>query len=600
MKNEPVVSAGFPPIGVARRAELSTRPGRVDQLVKLDAVDRLMGKVIAANKMEGLLVDTNLEPGFSGGPTVNAAGEVVGVNVLKDTIHRGQDGAVSVVVLRELMKKIKPFTPPTPADAEALLKRTQEEYMVLPVDDRAGVAPTAYIGTAELPHIREMIAAMRSMDGDRRLHEVSKGAEVSNQALLGMLLARLPGKSLETYQASSTRDRIEKCEEKRLAASSASSGPWHDGDGPHAGEHRTFCDAYAARPVAWDLVASTLEWEGAVREYKVTKLEAVDEDAKIYQASVLVPGVASLLPIHMVWEAGALRLELFDKSGRIYALQGARSATARDFEGTWAVTQARRPEPGTEGVESERSERIVVSISGTDAVSVVQEYIAAALRDEGGVPLQHGQDHHHEGGAVALRPAPQRRRGPASADKFEYLENGCKDCKLCYSQDRAFVLKRYGRAPPVLPDRRGERAGGDRDDPRVAAMLGSGPPNPLLRATFDRIERLLARAPLVLLEEVLALSALAVAAYAVVAPFVVARYPPMTDLPFHAAQTSILRHYSDPAYHFREQFELHPLARSVPVDVRARRAAHAGLPGGHGGEDRRRRDGRRSCPPAWR
>ena len=34
----------------------------------------------------------------------------------------------------------------------------------------------------------------------------------------------------------------------------------------------------------------------------------------------------------------------------------------------------------------------------------------------------------------------------------------------------------------------------------------------------------------------------------------------MTDLPFHAAYTSILRHYEDPAWHFREQFELHPIA----------------------------------------
>ncbi len=54
--------------------------------------------------------------------------------------------------------------------------------------------------------------------------------------------------------------------------------------------------------------------------------------------------------------------------------------------------------------------------------------------------------------------------------------------------------------------------------------------------------------------------ALVVALYAVVAPFLVTRYPPMTDLPFHAAQTATLRHYWDPSYHFHEQFELHPIA----------------------------------------
>jgi hypothetical protein len=58
----------------------------------------------------------------------------------------------------------------------------------------------------------------------------------------------------------------------------------------------------------------------------------------------------------------------------------------------------------------------------------------------------------------------------------------------------------------------------------------------------------------------LALFAVAVGLYVVCAPFFVVRYPPMTDLPFHAACTSTLRHYLDPAWHFREQFELQPFA----------------------------------------
>jgi hypothetical protein len=51
--------------------------------------------------------------------------------------------------------------------------------------------------------------------------------------------------------------------------------------------------------------------------------------------------------------------------------------------------------------------------------------------------------------------------------------------------------------------------------------------------------------------------ALALAAYVLVYPFVLARYPPITDLPFHAASTSILRHYFAPSWHFREQFSVH-------------------------------------------
>src|SRR5215468_8529456 len=55
-----------------------------------------------------------------------------------------------------------------------------------------------------------------------------------------------------------------------------------------------------------------------------------------------------------------------------------------------------------------------------------------------------------------------------------------------------------------------------------------------------------------------ALVAVALAVYVVVYPFFVTTYPPITDLPFHAAETSILRHYLDPTWHFREQFSLHP------------------------------------------
>lgn len=439
-KNEPVISAGFPPSGVAHRAELSTRPGRIDQLVKFDATDPVLGKVIAANKIEGLLVDTNLEPGFSGGPTVNAAGEVVGVNVLKDNIHRGQDGAVSVVVLKELLGKIKPYTPPTPQDAEAVLKRIQEELMMLPVDDRAGANTTEFISHAEMPQLRAFIREMRSMEGDTRAREVG-GRRLANHAVLGILLARLPGKSLETYQASSTRERIAGCEDRTRGIERFLGSLGVDPSQSQRAD--SDCLGYALRPLAWDLTASTIEWEGAVREYKVMKLDAIDEESRIFQASVRIPNVSNLLPIHMVWEAGALRLKLFDKSGRLYALEGARSATARDFEGTWGTAQQRRPEPGTDGVEMEKSEKLTVTVSGTDTANVVHQFLWARYASKGAfrcnmdksitTKVAQSLSGHIHNGIVT-----------GGSDKFEYTQNGCDPCKLCYTQDRLFVLKRYG------------------------------------------------------------------------------------------------------------------------------------------------------------
>jgi hypothetical protein len=56
---------------------------------------------------------------------------------------------------------------------------------------------------------------------------------------------------------------------------------------------------------------------------------------------------------------------------------------------------------------------------------------------------------------------------------------------------------------------------------------------------------------------VLSAVVLTVSAYVVCYPFSVVTYPPITDLPFHAAGMSILRHYLEPSYHFRDQFELH-------------------------------------------
>ncbi len=63
------------------------------------------------------------------------------------------------------------------------------------------------------------------------------------------------------------------------------------------------------------------------------------------------------------------------------------------------------------------------------------------------------------------------------------------------------------------------------------------------------------------LETALLLAALAVTVHVVAAPLLASRYPPMTDLPFHAAFGGTFRHYWDPAYHLREQFELTPLSR---------------------------------------
>ncbi len=54
--------------------------------------------------------------------------------------------------------------------------------------------------------------------------------------------------------------------------------------------------------------------------------------------------------------------------------------------------------------------------------------------------------------------------------------------------------------------------------------------------------------------------ALSACCWVILTPLLVARYPMMTDLPFHAANAAVIKHYWDPAFHFREQFVLQPFA----------------------------------------
>jgi len=57
---------------------------------------------------------------------------------------------------------------------------------------------------------------------------------------------------------------------------------------------------------------------------------------------------------------------------------------------------------------------------------------------------------------------------------------------------------------------------------------------------------------------VAALGALALAVYAIALPLWEAHTPLMVDVPFHTATAAVLKHYSDPEWHFLEQFTLRP------------------------------------------
>src|SRR5205814_7584467 len=83
-RDEPIVSAGFPESSLTHRVALLKKEGKLLDLAKLPVVDHTFDRIVRESAVDGLLVSTDIEPGFSGGPTCNAAGQVVGINVRKD------------------------------------------------------------------------------------------------------------------------------------------------------------------------------------------------------------------------------------------------------------------------------------------------------------------------------------------------------------------------------------------------------------------------------------------------------------------------------------------------------------------------------------
>jgi hypothetical protein len=62
------------------------------------------------------------------------------------------------------------------------------------------------------------------------------------------------------------------------------------------------------------------------------------------------------------------------------------------------------------------------------------------------------------------------------------------------------------------------------------------------------------------LSTALGLTAVVVSLYATFLPLMASRYPPITDLPFHATFGATFLHYWDPSYHLKEQFRLAPFS----------------------------------------
>jgi len=379
--DETVLSYGFPGSSLAHKFGMVSKPGKILSIVRFPVIDHRTHEVLRSDAVAGLLVSVDIEPGFSGGPTCNEKGEVVGVNVTKDLAHRGQNGAVDVSVLRDLLSKVKraaDHKDPTEAEVKEMLGHVEREYLLLPIDRRKTAREDEFVSTSDLPRVGDLITTIRRLENDTSRKGENK---LSGAAGLGVVLARLPGRPLETYTDRSTRKAMTECEVRERGlreffgplASSRGGGP-----PPAASEEeaRAKCSELAFRPLVWDLTSLALQWEGQPREITVSKVEVVDPDRHVYRAAVHFAGIEHLVDVWLAGDGGRLRLKLFDGEGEASGLSAARDVAGSSFAGVWHRNDARVAHNITREVESdmETDETLSVAVTGDGVASLTHQF----------------------------------------------------------------------------------------------------------------------------------------------------------------------------------------------------------------------------------
>lgn len=450
VRDEAILSYGFGASSLASRSGMVSKPGKILSLVKFPVVDRVTGETIRSDAVDGLLISSEIEPGFSGGPTVNERGQVVGVNVSKDTVHRAQNGAVSVAAIRSLLARVAPKTQdqaPSPAEVGALLQRIQEEYLLLPLERRSSARAEEYVSTADMPRLEELVTTVHHLENDTQRDPTT---HLSGQAMLGIALARLPGRPLETYNDPATRAALDQCalRERKLREFF---GPLSLPEGEaliQQNEGGGRCSALSFRPLLWDMTALALRWENKTRGVSVSKIESVDPQRHAYRASVRLDGIDHLVDVWLATDGGRLRLKLFDGDGRPAGLSLVQSVPASAFSGTWHRTEPRTERTIAPGVDAdlEVDETLVVAVSTDDTARITHKvrrrlYFTGARRPAcGGSRLDLGLEQSfggalHEGSIVGTRTADAKAAGADMARCSAFFT---------YAPDRVAVLKRAG------------------------------------------------------------------------------------------------------------------------------------------------------------
>lgn len=457
IKEAQILSAGFPASSLTSRVGLLKKEGKVLDLIRLPVIDRVTGRVLREDATEGLIVSSELEQGQSGGPSCDEQGRVVGINVVKDTQHRAQNGAVSVTVLSRVLSESKTFQQPKAEDIVALLQRIQNQYLMLALDDRSGAPETDVISLQDLPDLRGLAKEIRYLSSDEREVVFSDNIKVTGKAMLGLLTSRLPGRALETFSASSTQSQLADCEARDQIIRRF----W--GDGVEKSTNTADCLRLGVRALAWDLTAVALEWSGKTREMSVTKIEEVDQESKVFRATVRMSELPVLVPIHVAWEGGHWKLKLFNRQGELLSLSNSRSLDLQELAGVWSHKTGRHPSPEAPSVDTEAEDRLTISVKESDRVSIAHEYrrVRHASRGNLRFACNHRKDI-TDSGRLLLAGVVKNGVVVGTFTHLERTTDDCEKCSLCTPAPKLFVLKLHDNKVYLY-----ETAGKDAPEPRV-------------------------------------------------------------------------------------------------------------------------------------
>lgn len=333
VSDEDIASYGFPASSLVGRLGLTRKDGKLSSMVQLPYVDPVTRHVLKQHAVKAVIVSSALEPGFSGGPTLNTRGQVVGVNVQKDDAHQGQNAAVHPSALTALFKQLKRRSAPTTQEVAAFLSTIQAQYLQLPVAERLETSETNYISLEEIPKLRALA---------ERVVEQPKSAQ--------LLFSQAPGQTLPTLTSGEVTEAMAECQKRTDAVRRLLQNTGVEQSGG--------CASIAVRPLAWDLVAAVLQWTERPHGFSVVKVDEVDPVARLYNAKVKASDDDAVSwTVHLVSEGSTLKLRLFDRSTP-YALSLASRYKASDLAGKWTSVHAN-------GTYAERLEVIVEADENT-------------------------------------------------------------------------------------------------------------------------------------------------------------------------------------------------------------------------------------------